>query len=61
MKWLIGILFALSLAMIWWGFRITDGPGSADERVGGSIPVLLGGVLLVFDAALTLTWLVVTR
>lgn len=59
MKWLLVILLALGIALIAWGTAITNGPGSADERVAGAVPVLAGVGFVALDFVVALVWLIV--
>ncbi|MCJ2088353.1 hypothetical protein MKK88_20530 [Methylobacterium sp. E-005] len=59
MKWLLAILLSLGIALIAWGTAITNGQGSADERVAGSVPILLGIGFVLLDIAVAFVWLVV--
>ncbi|MCJ2019586.1 hypothetical protein MKK84_19470 [Methylobacterium sp. E-065] len=59
MKWLLDILLALGIALIAWGTAITNGPGSADERVAGSVPILAGIGFVLLDFVIAFVWLVV--
>ena len=59
MKLALAGVFAAGCALTWWGFRITEGPGSADERMAGSIPAVIGLGLIAADAVVTVVYLVV--
>jgi hypothetical protein len=57
MKLLIIGLFLIGLSLVIWGTSITNGSGSADERVAGAYPVLFGAGLIVLDVAMAFVWL----
>jgi len=59
MKWFLAALFVLGVSLIAWGSAITNGPGSADERVAGAFPVLIGVGFLVTDFIIALAWLLI--
>lgn len=58
MKWFLAVLLVLGLALTGWGVAITNGPGSADERVGGAFPVLVGLGFIALDIIIAFVWLV---
>lgn len=58
MKWLILGLLALGLTLTGFGFSITQGSGSADERVGGTLPILLGGAIIIGAVVGAFVWVV---
>jgi len=59
MKWLLVALVAIGIALIAWGVAITSGPGSADERVAGALPVLFGIGFIVLAVVIAFAWVVI--
>ncbi|GJE13996.1 hypothetical protein [Methylobacterium longum] len=56
MKWLLAVLLILGAGLIAWGLVITSGRGSADERVGGAIPIMAGVGFIVLALIITGVW-----
>ena len=57
MKWLILGMLALGLACLGFGVWDTQQGASADERVGGVLPILLGASIIVVDLVVAFIWL----
>ena len=55
---LLGLL-VLGVVLMGWGTAITNGPGSADERVAGAFPILAGAGFIVLGVVVAFLWLVV--
>lgn len=52
-------LFALGGLLTWWGSKISNGPGSADERIAGAFPVLAGVGFMLLSVLMSFVWLIV--
>ncbi|GJE37859.1 hypothetical protein [Methylobacterium persicinum] len=58
MKWFLSGVLICGLALMAWGNSISNGPGSADERIAGAIPVLLGAGFIALDVVVAFVWLI---
>ena len=59
MKWFLAALLLLGAGLTCWGALITNGRGSADERVGGVIPVIAGIGFIVLALIIAGVWIFV--
>lgn len=58
MKWFLALMVVVGVALIVWGNAISNGPGSADERIAGAFPVLAGIGFVVAGIVIAFVWLV---
>ena len=59
MKWFLALMVVVGLSLIAWGNSISNGPGSADERIAGAFPILAGIGFVVAGIVIAFVWLIV--
>ena len=59
MTWFLAGLFALGCILAAWGIVVADYGASADERIAGAFPILIGLGLIGLDVVVAFFWAVI--
>lgn len=59
MKPLLAGMILLGIALITWGVIVTNGRGSADARMAGAFPILVGLGFITLGIVIVFAWLLI--